>query len=364
MTSPDRTLSITIDGDLAINGRVPIDILASKWMALQNFVAAAAKLTAPVFPKKKNKNDNIAQAKVKPKDASRLFFKDIKKNCLTLVADLPNTDMLFEDEDWGVLAADMAGEFLRAVKAKNKERLAELVPDHNACLSVMRKAIPLLPISSDHTIAIKTPHQSVRLTSKNDECISECIESLKAQFSVEQSHSERTITGKVTLIDKEANPPIVGVRSGSSALICELSPDVSTQIEGDLAIGTLIEITGEAFFTEKGKLHKILNASRYRQLGQEPIRWTRLTYEDREFILARELVIKVTGNEEGWVFESEELGIIGYGLHRQEAHLAFRQDFAACWDIIACEADDRLTQDAIDMKNLLKSFVLSSGNIE
>jgi hypothetical protein len=83
-----------------------------------------------------------------------------------------------------------------------------------------------------------------------------------------------------------------------------------------------------------------------------------------EFIFGHEIEIQVEGRGDVWVFKSDEIGIRGFGLSRQEALAALRQDFAACWDNIALEEDCNLTQDAIEMKNLLKSVVISYGQIE
>jgi hypothetical protein len=86
--------------------------------------------------------------------------------------------------------------------------------------------------------------------------------------------------------------------------------------------------------------------------------WTHLVEGNRDFIFNNELVVKITHDDEiGWVFESEELGLRGYGLERQEAHLEFCQDFSTSWDCLACEDDSDLTLDAIDSKRFLRALV-------
>jgi hypothetical protein len=44
---------------------------------------------------------------------------------------------------------------------------------------------------------------------------------------------------------------------------------------------------------------------------------------------------------------------VGFGLSREEAELAFRRDFVACWDVIAMEDDKKLTAGAIALKRSL-----------
>jgi len=114
-------------------------------------------------------------------------------------------------------------------------------------------------------------------------------------------------------------------------------------------------------------LNREINASdatQHNQPHEETIGLTKLTCGNKEFLFSRELVVKVTGGEEGWIFKSEAPEIVGFGLQRQDAHLAFRQDFATCWDVIACKDDDQLTLDAIDLKTSLKSLVTGSRIVE
>jgi len=62
------------------------------------------------------------------------------------------------------------------------------------------------------------------------------------------------------------------------------------------------------------------------------------------------MVFRVIREEGGWVFQLDEPELIGFGHKRSEAELAFRQTFVACWDNIAQEDDENLTQGAINMK--------------
>lgn len=355
--SSDRVVSLKIDGDLAIGGRVPLDVLASKIKALQDLVIATAQLTKPVLPKGK-KGAKTAQQKIHAKDACRLFFKDTRKNCLTLDAELPETTVLFVDEaDWGVQTLDVAGEILWAIQAKDEKRLSNLAPDPVRRLALLRKAGSLLPTTKDHTISLKTPHQAVDLTFQ----VNAFIQGLEAQLVADRKKDQRTVAGRVTRINTDAEPATVGIRVGEHSLVCELLPEVTAQVDGDLTTGTLVEVTGKALLSKRGKIRKILEASHLRQLGQEPIHWTLVTHENREFKLNEPLTITVKWDGEGWVFEAEEIGIVGFGRLRREASLAFSQDFAACWDNFALATDEDLTEDAVELKAALTALVKSCG---
>lgn len=358
--SLDRLVSLKIDGDLAVGGRVPLDLLAAKIRALQDLLIATAPLTKPMLPKGK-KGSKAAQQKVHAKDACRLYFKDTRKNCLTLDAELPETSALFpEDADWGVQTADVAGEVLWAIQAKDEKRLAELAPDSSRRLGIIRKAESLLPTSGNHTITIRTPHQAVDLTTE----VNEFLQRLEAQIVADRKKDLRTVTGRVTRIATDAKPATVGIKVGGTNLICELLPEAVALVEGNLTTGTVVEVTGKALLTKRSKVRRIIEASLVRQLGQEPVHWTRITHEDREFELHLPLVIKVQWDGEGWVFESQELGIVGFGQLRREAIFAFGQDFASCWDNIALAGDDDLTEDALELKKALLVLVKSAGASE
>jgi len=106
------------------------------------------------------------------------------------------------------------------------------------------------------------------------------------------------------------------------------------------------------------------NATQHNKPHEETIYLAKLACGNKDFLFSRELVIKVTGSEEGWIFKSEDPEIVGFGLQRQDALLAFRQDFATCWDVIASKDDSLLTLDAIDLKNSLKSLVTDSRVVE
>ena len=354
----ERGVSLKIDGDLAGGGRVPLDVLAAKIRALQELILATAPLTKPILPKGK-KGSKTAQQKIHAKDACRLYFKDTRKNCLTLEAELQETSALFPEEtEWGVQSADVAGEVLWAIQARNEKRLTELAPDPTRRLGIIRKAESLLPATGDHTITIRTPHQSIEITTE----VNAFIQRLEAQLIADRKKDLRTLTGRVTRIDLEAKPATIGIKVGETHLItCELLPETVPQVDGSLTTGTVVEVTGKALLTKRSKVRRLIEGTYVRQLGQEPVHWTRITHEDREFELHLPLDITVQWDGMGWVFEAEALGIIGFGQLRREAMVAFSQDFPACWDNIALAEDGELTQDALEMKKALRALVKTPG---
>jgi hypothetical protein len=88
-------------------------------------------------------------------------------------------------------------------------------------------------------------------------------------------------------------------------------------------------------------------------IGSKELSFTELAYENRKFVFNKTMVVRVTREDGGWVFQLDEPELIGFGHKQSEAESAFRQTFVACWDNIAQEDDENLTQGAINMKRTL-----------
>jgi len=90
----------------------------------------------------------------------------------------------------------------------------------------------------------------------------------------------------------------------------------------------------------------------------ETIFLTELTCEGRTFVFNHPLPVHVLQEEGGWSCESpEEYNLLSYGADRLEAETSFRYVFLHIWDKIACEKDERLARDAIELKRALCALV-------
>ena len=90
--------------------------------------------------------------------------------------------------------------------------------------------------------------------------------------------------------------------------------------------------------------------ARSEQAVGERLTWSELVYRGRRFTFNRGLTIKVDGDEEGWEMESEDLELIAFGHNRSEAESVFREMFAVRWDMIVLAEDDKLSWDAVELK--------------
>jgi hypothetical protein len=96
-------------------------------------------------------------------------------------------------------------------------------------------------------------------------------------------------------------------------------------------------------------------------LSGETLRWKELAYEDRTFVFSRELEIRVTQEDGGCAYDSDDPELFGFGCTRAEAEHVFCLDFASTWDDIAGEEDGDLTKGARETKRALLSLVKSQS---
>jgi len=89
----------------------------------------------------------------------------------------------------------------------------------------------------------------------------------------------------------------------------------------------------------------------------ETVFFTEITWEGRTFVFNHPLPVRVTQDEDGWTFESDEYRLMSYGDTRVEAESDFCFMFAECWDEIACEDDERLALGAVKQKRALLALV-------
>jgi hypothetical protein len=94
-------------------------------------------------------------------------------------------------------------------------------------------------------------------------------------------------------------------------------------------------------------------------LSGETLRWKELAYKDRTFVFNRELEIRVTQEEGGCAYDSDDPDLFGFGRTRAEAEHVFCLDFASSWDDIVGEEDGKLTKGARETKRVLLSLVKS-----
>jgi len=89
---------------------------------------------------------------------------------------------------------------------------------------------------------------------------------------------------------------------------------------------------------------------------QETMFISRLAYENREFTFARDIQVTMRYEDGLWIYESKEYRLIGYDENREEAELAFKEDFVATWNHIGCDDTDNMTQRAKQLRTKLRAL--------
>jgi len=83
-----------------------------------------------------------------------------------------------------------------------------------------------------------------------------------------------------------------------------------------------------------------------------------IKYGSRTFDLVQPLTIRMQHNANGeWEASVSRLGIIAFGYSAQSAIEDLQEEFAVIWDGLAFESDDRLTEDAQELKRALRQLV-------
>ncbi|GAB7387109.1 hypothetical protein BSNK01_09450 [Bacillaceae bacterium] len=84
----------------------------------------------------------------------------------------------------------------------------------------------------------------------------------------------------------------------------------------------------------------------------EKVRWG-----TRVFQLHEALQVFIDHEEDQWSLECEHLGIRVFGERFETVLEAFYEEFSMLWDEYALEEDNRLTLDAVKLKNRLVKLV-------
>jgi hypothetical protein len=120
---------------------------------------------------------------------------------------------------------------------------------------------------------------------------------------------------------------------------------------------------GQTWWTTQSDFTEIKDLCSAKPLAGGTLYMSVLVCNNCRFVLKERIGIQETYEGDRWVHRCEPLGILAYGRSREEASEVFCEEFACCWEEIACE-DDNLTADALELKNRLRSLVNDAIPIE
>jgi hypothetical protein len=94
------------------------------------------------------------------------------------------------------------------------------------------------------------------------------------------------------------------------------------------------------------------------------VRWEvpilEITTNKAIFHLRHPINVTISRETDAWSYELEELSILSFGETSDAALRSFSEDFHAMWDIIGKSPDERLTPDALRVKQRLLDLVESA----
>lgn len=82
------------------------------------------------------------------------------------------------------------------------------------------------------------------------------------------------------------------------------------------------------------------------------------SFNNTSFILKKSATCSLKHQNGLWMYECPRYGLHAFSENKPEALQQFNEEFAFLYDGLINEPDDNLTQDAIELRDLLKSDVL------
>ncbi len=95
----------------------------------------------------------------------------------------------------------------------------------------------------------------------------------------------------------------------------------------------------------------------------KPFKISSFSFNNTSFILKKPTTCSLKYQKDLWVYECPRYGLHTFSENKQEALQQLNEEFAFLYDGLINEPDDNLTQDAIKLRDLLKSDVLKVEKI-
>ena len=298
----DRRLTLRIDGPLAREGKVPVELLTSKLKSAQRLLNSVGSAIAGGGSTGKYK-DSVSRT-------CRLDFVTASKKCLEVVMEIPPFEELFEEDDIGLQALEQFSDTLKAAKTKDRKKIESLYPDRGQRTRVLRAAYEMFPDEeSGYEVSMQSNGKLHELTPDIGQFLLEVSQPPEPDYF---SESIRTLTGVLYLIKVKRSPQQIGIIVDNRQITCYFPPELEALVE-DLIPGSLIEVEGKVTLNDIGKINEVDEVLDARQVQLVPLFWSRLIFGNMKFEFSERLLIIVDFNNGIWSHENEPLGILGYG---------------------------------------------------
>jgi len=95
----------------------------------------------------------------------------------------------------------------------------------------------------------------------------------------------------------------------------------------------------------------------------KPFKISSFSFNNTSFILKKPATCSLKYQNGLWMYECLRYGLYTFSENKQEALQQLNEEFAFLYDGLIHEPDEKLTQDAIELRDLLKSDVLKVEKI-
>lgn len=353
MSQDPHILILKIEGLSA--GQIPLSLLADKLQAAQRLLLNIGSAIRGGGRRGAWRTDVL--------QGCTLVFTESRPGSLELFTRLaqPPPGLIQYDQDLGVEALAKTGLTLKAIKEKDRVTLQQYFPDFGHRARILKSALPLIPEEdAQYDIAVSTSTADVRLGTSLRDYVVQLAREEPGEFLQEEI---RTLTGKLYLIEVATGQRQLGLIVNNRQIRCFYNQELEDVVR-ELIPGSLVEVEGRATLDEFGQVQRIEEILDVVPIQLVPLYWSNLIYDNRRFHLNQPIQIYPVFHEGVWVHEYEPLRISAFGHLRHESLQAFKMEFAACWDQLAKEEDDNLTEDAQDLKKQLLAIVRNVETIQ
>lgn len=113
------------------------------------------------------------------------------------------------------------------------------------------------------------------------------------------------------------------------------------------------------FVSSKGRTLKLKCKSRTNQNMEDSFLQKSFAFGSKKYILRNFVEIKVTFKDGLWIYQAPEFDLYSYSYDKKEAFNDLNEDFAFQYDDLINESDEKLTPEALKMRDKLRESIES-----
>jgi hypothetical protein len=262
--------------------------------------------------------------------------------------------------DLGVEAIHDLPIVVAAVNGGNDKELLRLMPDSVGRARTLKSLQQLCPRDDeDLTVYIGNGLGAfmAELTPLTRQSISSYFE-----LSTSSEAEVRRIVGDLVEIRVKAGSRHIVVRHALREIQCLYPSDMEEQVS-QLVAGSVVEVVGSVQLNSDGSVKQIDDVYDVSTVNLSPFGIGSFVWQERRFRLVAPATCFPAYRNELWVYECPKYGIVAFSSDRRQALLQLHEEFAFLYDGLVHERNDDLTDDAIDLRNMIEDDVVTVEDV-